>query len=855
MRKILLVTVMLTLATTSLLLSTTEEIYSPYTVNPTTQFKNQNASNIWLTFTNYGFFGNDGEWGTEPYSCIFPAYSNQEYLFKGCLWIGAIVGRDTLCSVGGDGWLHVKEMWPGCNPGDTIVERSNKPNSPVFDTTAVSELDFLAVYTDTYTDPTIPEMGPWHRPLGIEVRQNSYAWSYSYAEDFIIIDFWVKNIGRKNLKEVYMGLYMDGDCGPTGALYQSPKAQDDACGFIASIPLQYGGNPDNPKDSIKTAWLANAALIGFQENCAGLITPDVTGCRILRTPNPYLGTSFNWWYGNQNDIIADWGPAFPDNPYDILLTQLNSQFSPGDPQPGTPSYDDPRSDILKWLYMANGSFDPDQIDISYPGRTDTLFNDTRYLLSFGPIYPAVRNGIPVTDSTFQPGDSVPITIAYIGGENFQLYSDVPLWSNHPYAQPGDTMVSRENSWSPTRYDFTDLGTNARWALDVYDNPNVITSVPWGTDTVVGWPTPSDTSICDTTDPFFHWPEPIVINGDTIDWTGDGIPDFAGPPPPNFSQMLVIPGVPRSTDVTILWGKREKVPTDPDRDSLWNVLPDEQVKTDPFVPNYEDFQGYRIYKSYSNTEREIAGWTMLHQWDRAERYIFLNPADTLPGSDTILVPSKPEYAFGFWLEYDTIRAPDADYVDTAYQLNYQLDENPDFSPLEKYRNEYRYVFVDSNVTLLHPIYYAITGFDFGNPQTGVTPLESSKGSNAFYVVPSPAPRQLNDDSPVMVVPNPYRGDFDYSSGAEPWEDPARTGWTEHSRRISFINLPEECTIRIYTLTGDLVKVLEHDGSENNSGTEDWNLISNDTQLVASGIYLFAVEDPSGNTQVGKFVVIK
>ncbi|MGC9365850.1 MAG: hypothetical protein ACP5FK_02275 [bacterium] len=827
-------------------------------VAPTTQFKNQNASNIWLTFTNYGFFGNGGEWGTEPYSCVFPAYSNQEYLFQGALWVGAIVGRDTLCTVGQDGWAHEGEMYPGTDPGDTILERSNIPTSPVFDTTAVSELDFIAVYTDTYTDPSIPSMGPWHRPLGLEVRQNSYAWSYSYAEDFIIIDFWVKNIGRRTLREVYIGLYMDGDCGPTGALYEDDKSQDDVTGFISSIPPQYGGNVDNPKDSIKTAWLANAALVGFEGNCAGLVTPDVTGCRVLRTPNPYLSTSFNWWYSNQSDMIADWGPAFPDNPYDVLLNQLNSQFSPGDPQAGTPSYDDPRADVLKWLLMANGAFDPDQLDIRY-AYSDTLMNDTRYMFSFGPIYPAQRNGMPVYDSTFQPGDSVPVTVAYIGGENFQIFSDVPTWSGHPNVTGGDTVVTKENSWSPIRYDFTDLGTNARWSLDVYDNPKVITSVPWGDDTITQaiFPPmgPADTAICDTTDPFFHWPVPIVINTDTIDWTGDGIPDFAGPPPPNFTQMMIVPGVPRATDVAILWGKREKVPTDPSRDSLWNILPDEQVSKDPFVPNYEDFQGYRIYKSYSNVEREIAGWTMLRQWDMGFKWILSNPSD--PNSNLVEVPNQnyPQYAFAQWLEYDTIRAPNANIYETDYQLNHQLNIDPNFAPLEQYRNEFRYVFVDSNVTLLHPIYYTVTCFDFGNPQTDVEPLESSKGSNAHYIVPSPAPRQLNEDTPVMVVPNPYRGDFDYSSGAEPWEDPARTGWTEHSRRISFINLPEECTIRIYTLTGDLVKVLEHDGSENNSGTEDWNLISNDTQLIASGIYLYAVEEPGGNTQVGKFVVIK
>jgi len=490
---IIFLAILLILATT--MFAKTRDQMRPFVVTPTTQFKNQAASNIWLTFTNYGFFGNSGEWGIEPYSCIFPAYSNQEYLFQGALWLGAIVGRDTLCTVGADGWDQINEMYPGTDLGDTIVERSNNPNSPVYDSLAVSELDFIAIYVDTYTDQAqCPNLGTFHKPMGLEVTQKSYAWSYSYAEDFIIIDFWIKNMGRKTLREVYIGLYMDGDCGPTGALYQNDKSQDDVCGFIPSIPIQYGGNPDNPKDSIKVAWLSESRLTGFEGVAAGIETPDVTGMRVLRTPNPSLGTSFNWWYSNQNDQTLDWGPAFPDNPYDILLNQVNSQMAPGDAQAGTPSYDDPRADILKWLLNANGAFDPDQIDIQYAGR-DTLLNDTRYLLSFGPIFPALRNGIPVTDSTFQPGDSVPITLAYIGGENFQIVNDLPLWSQHPYVPAGDTVIPFDTltngnvvpdysySWSATRYDFTDLGINARWAKDVYDNPKVITENLAGNDTI------------------------------------------------------------------------------------------------------------------------------------------------------------------------------------------------------------------------------------------------------------------------------------------------------------------------------------------------------------------------------------
>jgi len=81
---------------------------------------------------------------------------------------------------------------------------------------------------------------------------------------------------------------------------------------------------------------------------------------------------------------------------------------------------------------------------------------------------------------------------------------------------------------------------------------------------------------------------------------------------------------------------------------------------------------------------------------------------------------------------------------------------------------------------------------------------------------------------------------------------------------FLNIPEQCVIRIYTLAGDLVKVITHNGySEWNvpywyglNGAY-WNLISDNNQAVVSGVYLFNVQDADDKKDdfVGKFVIIK
>jgi hypothetical protein len=101
--------------------------------------------------------------------------------------------------------------------------------------------------------------------------------------------------------------------------------------------------------------------------------------------------------------------------------------------------------------------------------------------------------------------------------------------------------------------------------------------------------------------------------------------------------------------------------------------------------------------------------------------------------------------------------------------------------------------------------------------------------------------------VTVVPNPYRGRADWD--LVPSErDPTGT-------RIAFRDLPQErSTIRIYTLSGDLVKEAENDGS-GGEGTYFWDMITRNGQNVVSGIYLYSVETEGGETCRGRFVIIR
>ncbi len=150
------------------------------------------------------------------------------------------------------------------------------------------------------------------------------------------------------------------------------------------------------------------------------------------------------------------------------------------------------------------------------------------------------------------------------------------------------------------------------------------------------------------------------------------------------------------------------------------------------------------------------------------------------------------------------------------------------------------------------YYSVTAFS--KPDAHWDEQETGIVQNAVEVTPgTAAPETVGE---VAVVPNPYRGDESYSEYKPPWEKSTGKGkrWVEQDRRIQFINLPNPCEIRIYTLAGDLIQTLQHDNPER--GFADWNLTSRVGQTVASGIYLYSVEDQkNGDIQVGKFVIIK
>ena len=110
--------------------------------------------------------------------------------------------------------------------------------------------------------------------------------------------------------------------------------------------------------------------------------------------------------------------------------------------------------------------------------------------------------------------------------------------------------------------------------------------------------------------------------------------------------------------------------------------------------------------------------------------------------------------------------------------------------------------------------------------------------------------------IRVVPNPYV----VTNRFEPL-NPFSTG--RGPRVLQFTNLPPQCTIRIYTVGGRLVKTLEHNMGSNDtigpeellSGIEEWDLESEDNLTVSYGTYVYHIEAPGIGEHQGAFAIIK
>ncbi len=180
---------------------------------------------------------------------------------------------------------------------------------------------------------------------------------------------------------------------------------------------------------------------------------------------------------------------------------------------------------------------------------------------------------------------------------------------------------------------------------------------------------------------------------------------------------------------------------------------------------------------------------------------------LQGSFDHYLVQKSIHPLGPWETLATVSSGEASYFDGA-----------------------QYRVVDPVTRIGESYYYSVLSVDENGRMSGRTNLTS-------HTTQLGSTERLGT---VHVVPNP----FIVQSGFE--------GGGQAAQRIGFYNMPSPATIRIYSYSGQLVETIEHNEPLYSTA---WFQVSRNDQLIASGVYFYVIETPSGERNHGKFVIIR
>lgn len=330
---------------------------------------------------------------------------------------------------------------------------------------------------------------------------------------------------------------------------------------------------------------------------------------------------------------------------------------------------------------------------------------------------------------------------------------------------------------------------------------------------------------------------IAYNGE--DRNGNGILD---PGEDNDGDgkitRYILPGAPPSPSLAVMPGDREVT-------LYWNDTPESAI--DP-ISNKIDFEGYRIYSSPKTLNDSLSTeWTMLAQYD--VNYD-VDPTD----DDSTLI--------GYNLGVNAIHL-DSLVLEGVYTQS-QVDSIRDLVEDEYgFRPDYRWVNFDVQNGWPRSLYYSVTSYDRGDPDNNLESLESSRDENRTFAYPGTAPTGAGDMR-VGVYPNPYRG-------RAAWD-----GLSEDERLVWFRYLPANARVTIFNVAGERIDRFEHHAATYTGadvpritnaeltgeqrvfagGEHAWDLLTENGQEVATGLYIFVVEDlDHGDKKTGKFLIIK
>lgn len=852
-----------------------------------------------VNITNWGLIGSRyselSTFGDAP-SGQWPGGSGNEYLFAAGLWVGGVVNGAPRVSTG----QPETELRPEDDPRATLYEAREgllvRPPSAVVGGTPwflpggdddrdgqldedpldghdqdgdgrVDE-DFGQVGTQMFDallrddTPLALQSYPDHRPLHVAVHQRAVAWQTSEQQDFVGLAYRVTNTGALDIEHLYLGFWVDADIGPR-------TDPDGGSNDLAGSFDGYVRVPAGHFQPVRGAYMRDASPVD---------------------PLPgWLGVQLIHHTTDQDRVRA----PYPEQLHGVRIISGAGVIHGDDP----PINDEERYELL-----------------SRPGReadvTPDLAGDYSVLVTCGP-FPRLRTGESIDfevalcvglgledlqrvcgnaqDTRF--GRWVDADASSVSGsgnrETLVCAEDYhPVWDSpqNPIYARNSSVWNRQCVSGLVFPDLTPTGMIWYEALRKH----------------CAWVNFDNCEECERANgrscllakaDASEFAAGGFGNGDKASvagaYTGVGGRETQAPwvvqvmPPPAPSVRMVCgDGV-----VRITWDDRSEWALDELtgrvdfesyrlwRSDLWDRPPGSSLLTGPsrdswrLVAEYDLINEYRVtypngqsqlldfgantglevaeYRPACLADEQYAGLAdamrLVVETDAEGRLTFLPPlrdpaGNPVPGLEPLLP----------WADHSAV-------LDTFFAVT-PREEAPGVTPKRATRY---YGYDDANVHNGFLYFYAVTATDHvtaagGQVITGpgvagtpgavfrpATPrfqaVAAQSAADAVFVYPNPATRARLDEFQRM---HPDR------------HDP--TGI-----RVVFANLPAApCTIDVFTLAGDLVISLDHDGSDG-TGQRSWNLVSRNLQEVVSGIYLFVVTPQVSGfpRSLGKFVVVR
>lgn len=748
------------------------------------------------------------------------------------------------------------------------------------------------------------ESFPDHSPLNMRIVQESFAWENDQVDDFVGFQYTITNVGVTNVNNIYIGFFADADIGPRGG---GSVARDDMAGSFSGavrasdgswVPVEVGFMWDAAEENRLDGYFG-IAFLGHDVDPTGRRAPQSVGLRTFQRFSGQApfdqggdptndGERYELMSASREDWDTDVQPGKQDDfrfmisagPFEVLEPDRDLQFQvamvcgPGqigmlqncaeaaltwygnffDVISDFPSENDPSLTIVtgengRESIICREDFD-DVADFEniYPDHGDVTCVAADYLLN--------------TQSTIDPDEIFIIRrgvetkhCAMVNMDNcFECFRQKPHVPNELPEQSRCSQFDIENywnCWNPLEPAIRKAGctgvegreTQVNWLVGMAPPPPGMRL----------WPTDSRVHV--------YWDNLSEVSNDvrlgTIDfesyrlwradnWTRPYGSSLDNGPGSNLWQLIAEYDVVDSfiVDYNVGGGNvvHDTLPLGPNT-GLDPIRYRPIVLDDPYFAELaDDMQEVVDCDSQAlHTERPP---------------IYDRNGNVVPCSEPMERWSGyPDVLDTFWAV--TVRE-ESIYVDPVSGNEIVVVVPKDATEFYEYidpfvHNGFLYFYsvtaTDHELQLIpgtDPPEYRITGpgqsgdpsssFDNSSPATSAQSADerNQNGANIF-VYPNPATREALAEFQEL-----------FPSGDDP------TGV-----RVKFANLPAaRNTIQIYTLSGDLVETIEHDGTEG-YGEASWNLISRNGQEVVSGIYMYVVQSEDGAFEdfIGKFVVVR